>query len=162
MANAWTNKRTGEIQHISSILQEVFSPLELETNSPEIRIIQFYKQFPDSVVQEQPRVESIKKGVLTVRVRQPAHSQYLAMKQHEIVHYINEQFGEPVLKQIRCRIGTISKSSRQTNHQKDQAELAPLSDEEIKRIETRCASIKDPTVRSSYEEIVKAIMKNRK
>jgi hypothetical protein len=139
-------------EHIGSIIKELFDnphwQSQLEISLPLLR-------WPDIVspnIAGQSQPESLKNGVLTVRVENPAWLHHLRFLRDELLQRLDKQLPSSNIKEVRFRQGPLDRveapppstnSESNSYSQKGSQPSKPLSPDQIKLLQ----SVSDPELR---------------
>ena len=147
-------------EHIGSIIKDLFDnphwQSQLEISLPLLR-------WPDIVgakIAGQSQPDSLKNGVLTVRVENPAWLHHLSFLREELLQQLDKELPSLNIKEVRFRQGPLDRieappsstgSESKAYSQRGSQPSKPLSSDQIKLLQ----SVPDPELRRDLEGLLK-------
>ena len=101
----------------------------------------------------------LKRKVLTVWVAEPVWLDTMLFMEREITLKLNSLFDAPVVSKVKIILKRGFKSAESPNEKTDDNKGSPLSDSEIKEIDSAVAGLPDSQLRSSFKRVM---LKDRK
>ena len=147
-------------EHIGSILKRLFrNPEWKEKLQASMPLLRWQEIVGDKIAREsQP--ESLKDGVLQVRVANPAWLHHLRFLERDLRHKLNKQLPSLEIKELRFRQGSLEevqsvasstspeKTPAPPNHQE---QPTPLNPQQLKLLQ----SVTDPELRRDLESLLR-------
>ncbi len=97
--------RNRPVKDLSSVLGDVLKSWKLDENLQAEEVTAVWKEITGEFVGKNSAPDKLKRGVLTVRVSQPAIHHTLTMKKKDILTRLQDRFGKTVIKDVKFRIG---------------------------------------------------------
>lgn len=156
-------KRSEYPQPIASILKDMMAPFDVQRMNIGFQINKALKQFDDPKIQKYVRMGSFKDGTLTLMVQEPAHNQYVSFKQWELMMFLNDYLGEPLINEIKTKIGKVSNAENQTQKlEKPPLEQIRLTEDEKQEAWNKVAHVKNEKLQQSFYRLLLTIKKKNK
>jgi len=103
-------RKSGTPEPIESILERVFTSLDLGMKVKQYQIWEVWDSVVGEAIARQARPQQIRNMILWISVSSSTWMQQLEFMKKQIVNRLNEHIGEVVIKDIRFRIGEIKES----------------------------------------------------
>ena len=103
-------RRPGTPEQIESILERVFTPLDLGMKVKQYQIWEVWDTVVGEAIARQAQPQQVRNMILWISVSSSTWMQQLEFMKKQIVKRLNEHIGEEVIKDIRFRIGEIKES----------------------------------------------------
>ncbi len=139
-------------QPIHSILEQTLKGLELDVPLKTYSIWGAWKEIAGEPVSLHSRPHAIRNRILFVEVSHSTWMQQLQFLKPTLLKKINAYLGEPLIEDIRFRIGKIPTAVRPSNSKEEEKE-EKLSRQTMDRIEQLLQTITDPDVRKGFKEL---------
>lgn len=146
-------------EHIGSILKQLFQDQKWESNIEASLPLLRWQEIVGSQLAKQTQPESLKDGVLQVRVENSVWLNHLRFLGEELRQKLNQELPSLEIKELRFRQGTLDKvqagppstgSHAASSSERDAAPRQPLSQEQQKLLDT----ISDPELRRDLETLL--------
>lgn len=139
-------------QPIRSILEQTLKGLELDGPLKAYSIWNAWKGIVGEPVSLHARPHAIRNRILFVEVSHSTWMQQLQFLKPTLLKKINDYLGEPLIEDIRFRIGKIPVAVTPSNKKEEEKE-ENLSPQTMDRIEQLLQTITDPEVRKGFKEL---------
>ena len=146
-------------EHIGSILKQLFQDQKWENNIEASLPLLRWQEIVGSQLAKQTQPESLKDGVLQVRVENSVWLNHLRFLGEELRQKLNQELPSLEIKELRFRQGTLDKvqsgppstdSHAASSSQRDAEPRQPLSQEQQRLLDT----ISDPELRRDLETLL--------
>ncbi len=97
-------KKNTSFMHIGKLIETYMKQNTGGADSCLMEIIEMWNHKIDKKISENSKPDSIKNGVLTLKVISPAWSQHIAFIKKELAGLVNEGIGADIVKDIKCKI----------------------------------------------------------
>ncbi|HZV82903.1 MAG TPA: DUF721 domain-containing protein [Geobacteraceae bacterium] len=138
--------------HLADLIAATFAGKPVQTRFREMKIWQVWEEAVGPQIAAKAMPSSFRDGVLTVRVAGSAWMQQLSLLKGEITSQVNEQLGEPLVREIFLKQGGI------TRELPEEEPFAPpsreLSQEETAWVNEQGENISDPELRRTMESLL--------
>lgn len=140
-------------ERLRSILESAFKSLEIDAPLKSYSIWGAWREIVGEAVALQSQPCWIRNQILFIEVSHPTWMQQLQFLKPTLLEKVNTYIGEPLIHDIRFRLGKISPVSQPTA-ETDSWKEEELGEETLKRIEILLQEIKDGEVRKSLRELL--------
>jgi hypothetical protein len=140
-------------QPICSILEKTLKGLEMDAPLKSYSIWGAWREIVGEPVALQSQPCSIRNRILFVEVSHPTWIQQLQFLKPTLLEKVNAYIGEPLIQDIRFRLGKIAPLSCSTA-ETDFSKEGGLEEETLKRIEALLLKIEDGEVRRSLGDVL--------
>ena len=146
-------------EHIGSILKQLFRDQKWENNIEASLPLLRWQEIVGSQLARQTQPESLKDGVLQIRVENSVWLNHLRFLGEELRQKLNEELPSLEIKELRFRQGTLDKvqsdlpsteSPAASAVERDEGPRQPLSQEQRRLLET----ISDPELKRDLETLL--------
>jgi len=147
-------------EHIGSILEQLFRNPEwkakLQASLPLLR----WQEIVGDKIASQSQPESLRDGVLQVRVANPAWLHHLRFLERDLRHKLNKELPSLEIKELRFRQGSLEEVQSlesSTSHEETPApqnreeESTPLDPQQLRLLQ----SVTDPELRRDLESLLR-------
>jgi len=138
---------------IRSVLESALKGLEIDFQLKAYSIWGAWEEIVGESLAHQAQPRSIRNRILFVDVSHPTWVQQLQFLKPKLLEKLNAFFGEPLLQDIRFRLGKIA-PPRPSPSKADRWQEEEIDEETSNRIETLLQSIKDSDVRKNLREFL--------
>lgn len=107
MKRPFRRPRMAEPQTFADLLPQVVARLGGASRSLEQRVFMAYDRAAGVGLARHSRPERLKEGTLVVRLESSAMAQELSMMKRTLIDRITEELGEPIVTDIRTRVGPL-------------------------------------------------------
>ncbi len=144
------------------LLSKLLKKVDPYKNIQQHRSFLVWDEAAGETIAKNARPESIDRGVLLIRVRNPGWSQQLSMMKPELKKKLNRKLGRNVIKDIRFRVGEIEELPLSQSKHEEPDDTVEVTAEVIKEIESEVAKINDPVVREQVKKTLLAAARRSK
>jgi len=137
--------------HLADLLAAAFAGKPAESRLRETRIWQFWESVVGPQIASKAMPASFRDGVLTVRVSGSAWMQQLSLMKGQIAGQLNEEIGEPLVREIFFKQGSITRQPEDTPFIPTSRELTP---EETAWVIEQGEQVDDPELRRALESLL--------
>lgn len=138
--------------HLADLIAATFAGKPVQSRLREMKIWQVWKDAVGPQISARAMPASFRDGVLTVRVAGSSWMQQLSLMKVEIATRLNEEVGEPLVREIFLKQGSIAMEPP------EEAPFTPpsreLSSEESAWIKAQGEEIADPELRRTMESLL--------
>lgn len=138
---------------IRSILEETLKRLDLEGPLRSHLVTYRWREIVGEPLASQTHPRLVRNRILFLDVSHPAWMQQLQFVKSQLVERINAYFKEPLIEEIRFRLGEIPPPPRPPERKSSWSE-APLDEETLQNIETYVRNIADEETRRIVREVL--------
>lgn len=132
-------------------------------NRPNVLIFaRIVSKWPDIVGPQLAAVSipgDFKRKILTVWVSEPVWVDTMLYMEREITHKLNSLFGAPIVTKVKIILKSGFDGADSAGERTDDDKGSPLSESEIKEIDSAVAGLPDSQLRSSFKRVM---LKDRK
>ncbi len=148
-------KRNPYFQHLGDLLESVLKKQKLTIPKKDVQIMTAWGKAVGPTIAAQTAIERFAHGTLYVKVANSVWMQQLQFMKEDITERINGVLGAERVKNILFSIGHIQPAASNTpSPVENAAPSIPLTQKEIRTIDTCTAGIRDPEL----GEIVRRVM----
>lgn len=138
--------------HLADLIAATFAGKPVQSRLREMKIWEVWESAVGPQIAAKAMPASFRDGVLTVRVSGSAWMQQLSLMKGEIVGQLNEEIGDPLIREIFFKQGSI------TRQPLDEAPFTPpsreLTPEECAWIREQGEQVDDPELRRTLESLL--------
>jgi len=138
--------------HLADLIAATFSGKPVQSRFREMKIWQVWESAVGPQIAAKAMPASFRDGVLTVRVTGSAWMQQLSLMKGQIAGQLNEEIGEPLVREIFFKQGSI------TRQEPEEAPFVPpsreLTPEESAWVREQGEQVVDPELRRTLESLL--------
>ena len=151
-------KKDSQISALNEIVAGIFQDSPASGRKDLLMIHTLWHKAVGEKIAKNTLPQTIKKNILFVTVSNSVWMQELQFLKEQIRERINKDLPTLTIEDIRFKIGPVTEKHRPSSAEP----LLPLSPEEKEDVKKHGASIKDPDLRSAFEAVMAAYLKNKK
>ena len=143
-----------KLQHVSDILRSVLQKKGIPLNLENQRMARAWDSAVGPRIAAQTRPDTIRRGILFVRVSNSVWMQQLHYLKQEIIEKVNRTLGEEVIGNLFFTIGDVSLRRPSRADATPTPQVRPLREREKKMVEEWIASVTDAELRDIMRRMV--------
>jgi len=137
---------------LADLMAAAFAGKPAESRFREMKIWQVWESAVGQQIATKAMPTAFRDGTLTIRVAGSAWMQQLSLMKTDIVAQLNDEIGEPLVREIFFKQGSITRQPAE--EEPFTPPSRPLSPEEIAWIRAQGESVPDPELRRTLESLL--------